>query len=105
MISSLLTAAVGIIKLWQMRIVFGDFGRTGDEAVLAEKLNKTIDFSFPTEIRICNAVLYGQIFFFEESFNRLQIRAIGCVRVGQKYYHLEETCSEIMQGYVRQRLK
>jgi hypothetical protein len=33
-----------------MRIVFGDIERTGDGAILTEKLNKTTDFGDPSEI-------------------------------------------------------
>ena len=42
--------------------MFGDIERIGDGAILTEKLKKTTDFGVPTEIRICKAVLYGQIF-------------------------------------------
>jgi len=45
-----------------MRIVFVDIERIGDGAILMEKLKKPTDFEVPTEIRSCNAVLYGQIF-------------------------------------------
>jgi len=68
-VSSLLTVAVSIIKWWEKRIVFGDIERTGDGAILTEKLNKTTDFGFPTEIWSCNVVLYGQSFLKSRSIN------------------------------------
>ena len=49
--------------------MFGDIESTGDGAILTEKLNKTTDVGVPTEIRSCNAVLYGQ--------NPLKIRSVN----------------------------
>jgi hypothetical protein len=70
--------------------VFGDIARTGAGGVPYGENEQNHRFQcFNRDLKLQRNAIWTE--FLEESFIKLQIRAVSYVHVGQKYCHLEES--------------